>query len=324
MVGQLTRFLSPILNSRTCAPVVSCEWCAAETFLVGRLFPDRHVISAHPFESARRVIRQLPSEMKFFLFHINGTRTDKFIKDRQLLLDAIQQRRAVALNATITDISKVSLQRALLEEGMSSTLASREGDPDEELMIKTDRNCKGDAEALLTPRQQLRLGYPALSQLMGSILAEVQKYPVLRRRDIPSAWWSEPEIVIERYICNAEDRFYRVHILRDCLAITDVVVPGTVKKLSAGVKAAHHYFTYAQMDSGEVPAPFHGICRQTRILQRRMAFDFAALDLVLDEAGTCFIVDLNTTPWAGQLRLDHPLLSHLRRGLATGEAEGQY
>ena len=92
-------------------------------------------------------------------------------------------------------------------------------------MIKTDLNCHGEAEAVLTPGQQLRLGYPPPSQLLGSILAEVQKYPVLRRRDIPLAWWSEPQIIIERYISNPDDRFYRVHILRDRLGIIDVIVP---------------------------------------------------------------------------------------------------
>jgi len=324
MVGQLTRLLSLVLNSHTCTPIVSCEWCASETFLLGRLFPDRHIISSRPLEPARRIIRQLPSGMKFFFFHLNGTQTDKFITDRQLLRDAVRQRNALALNATITDISKGFLQRVLLEVGLSTTLAPREGDPNEELMIKTDRNCKGDAEALLTPRQQLRLGYRPPSPLLTSIFAEVQKYPVLRRREIPSAWWSEPEIIIERYISNADDRFYRVHILRDHLVITDVIVPGTVKKLSAGVKAAHHYFTYAQMDSGEVPAPFHEICRQTRILQNGMGFDFAALDLVLDNMGASFIVDLNTTPWAGPIRLDHPLLNHLRRALGTTEPQPEY
>jgi len=104
MVGQLTRLLSSVINSRACASIVSCEWLTNETFLSGRLFPDRYVISVRPLEPASRIIRQLPSEMKFVFFHINGTRTDKFIQDRQRLLDAIRERGAVPLNAAITDI----------------------------------------------------------------------------------------------------------------------------------------------------------------------------------------------------------------------------
>ena len=191
-------------------------------------------------------------------------------------------------------------------------------------MIKTDLNCHGEAEAVLTPGQQLRLGYPPPSQLLGSILAEVQKYPVLRRRDIPLAWWSEPQIIIERYISNPDDRFYRVHILRDRLGIIDVIVPGAVKKLSAGLKATHSYFTHDQLDSGHIPAPFDAICRQIRILQKRLGMDFAALDLVLDQTGTLFIVDVNTTPWAGSLRPDHPLLVHLRKALDTVQLGSRY
>ena len=90
MVGQLTRFLSSVVNSRACASIVSCEWLTTEAFLLGCLFPERRIISVRPFEPASRIIRQLPSGMKFVFFRVNGTRTDKFIEDRQQLLDAIR------------------------------------------------------------------------------------------------------------------------------------------------------------------------------------------------------------------------------------------
>jgi hypothetical protein len=54
VVGQLTRLLSSVINSRACASIVSCEWLTNEAFLLGRLFPDRHVISVRPLAMCKR------------------------------------------------------------------------------------------------------------------------------------------------------------------------------------------------------------------------------------------------------------------------------
>jgi hypothetical protein len=318
MLSQLFRAPrpTPLLTAR----VASCEWQTEDTFLIARLFPDRCPIPVEPGEHARQVLKRLPSGLQYFFFHLNGTFTADFLESRELLLAGLRERGVVTLNAEITDISKSLLQKiCLLTAGLHSTLASREGDPAELLIAKTNLNYAGKIEALLTSRQQRRIGFSPQSRLMDSVLSRVQEYPVLPRREIPADWWQEPQIVIERFISNSDERFYRIHVLRDRISITDAIVPGVVKKLAGGIKAKHHYFTYAQLDAATSPGTSPAIspvllnvAGQTRLLQRHLHFDFAAIDAVVDDSANPYLIDVNITPWAGHTRFDHPMFEFLR------------
>jgi hypothetical protein len=326
MLSQLFRAPRPA-PLRT-ARIASCEWQTDDTFLIARLYPDRCSIPVDPAEHAREVLKQLPSGLQYFFFHLNGTFTADFLKSRELLLAGLHERGVTTLNADITDISKSLLQKTCLQtDGLNSTLATREGDPAELLIAKTNLNYAGKIEALLTSRQQRRIGLSPQSPLMDSVLSRVQEYPVLPRREIPADWWQEPQIVIERFISNSDERFYRIHVLRDRISITDAIVPGVVKKLAGGIKAKHHYFTFAQLDAAH-PSPatapeaapaispvLLNLTRQTRLLQQHLHFDFAAIDAVVDDSGNTYLIDVNVTPWAGHTRLDHPMFVFLRTAL---------
>jgi hypothetical protein len=322
MLSQL--FRAPRSSSLPTARVASCEWQTDETYLIARLFPERCSIPVDPGEHAREVLKRLPSGLEYFFFHLNGTFTADFLKSRELLLAGLRERGVTSINADITDISKSLLQKICIQTaGLNSTLASREGDPAELLIAKTNLNFAGKIEALLTSRQQRRIGLSSQSPLSASALSRVQEYPVLPRREIPAAWWQEPQIVIERFISNSEERFYRIHILRDRIAIIDVIVPGVVKKLADGLKAKFDYFTFAQLD-GTDPLPatrpaigpvLRDITRQTRLLQQHLHFDFAAIDAVVNDSGKPYLIDVNITPWAGDAPLDHSMFKFLRTAL---------
>src|SRR5271169_2364333 len=184
MLSQL--FRAPRRSSLRTARIASCEWQTDDTFLIARLFPDRCSIPVDPAEHARHVLKQLPSGLQYFFFHLNGTFTADFLKSRELLLAGLHERGVTTLNADITDISKSLLQKTCLQtDGLNSTLAMREGDPAELLIAKTNRNYAGKIEALLTSRQQRRIGLSPQSRLMDSVLSRVQEYPVLPRHEIP-------------------------------------------------------------------------------------------------------------------------------------------
>jgi len=305
--------------ARSSAPAIcSCEWKISNEFLIARLFPGRSVIRIEPGEDAHAIIARLPERMTHLIFQLNCTDTTHFIASRDALLRLLDERGVTVINGSITNISKLTLQRICLEHGLHSTLAPEHGDPDELLIVKTDMNAGGVIErGVLSPFDRQRLFISGDSPLLKTLLSRFKDYPVLTRRNIPAPWWRDSQLVIERFIKNDDDRFYRVHVLFDRVTITDAICHGPTKKLGRHVATkVTTCYTYRELDAGGGDKSFRALLHQVRAVQRHMKFDFAGIDIVVDNNGKPFVIDVNTTPFGGQTSADNPITSYLSHAIA--------
>ena len=298
-------------------PICSYEWYTNDRFLVARLFPDRIRIIAHPVESADDILDRIPAGITHLVLHINCTNSLHFIEARRHFLDRLRDRGISTINGQSTDISKRRLQAICLNRGLNSTLATEIGDPDEVLILKTDRNAEGSIERLVSPsvREQLRI--PEDSTFVKWLMSQCPPYPILPRREIPAAAWHDNQVIVERFIANAEERFYRVHVLHHLMTITEAMCPGVIKKLGATVtyKDTRCYDCNA-LAKESIPRHDLSVIEQVQAVQRSIAFDFAGLDVLVDSAANTYVVDINTTPFAGETSTDNVIVSFLRRAIA--------
>jgi hypothetical protein len=302
--------------------VCSYEWRTREDFFLAGLFPARMRLEARPGETAAAILERLPACATHFFFHLNCTHTSRFVEPREVLIEELELRGVTVINAGITDISKRHLAAVCFENGLNSVVATPEGDPDELVIAKTNANCGGSAERDgLTPAERTRLGVPEDTGLVRSLLARFKEYPVLRRRDVPPSWWQDKQLAIERFISNSADRFYRVHVLLDRLSMTEAICAGPVKKLGDHLAFKRKFFYTVSKEVLDIADQQHAkVIDQVLLAKKHLKFDFAGLDVVIDENGTPFVIDVNTTPFVGPDSQHLPMMVFLRAAIAEGRS----
>ena len=281
-------------------------------FLAFALFPDAAVLDADPGDSAQDVLTAILPNVSTFLFHLNCTLTSRFPEQRSVLIAALEARGIRVLNAGLTDISKRSIQDACRRAGLATTQATRDGDADELLMVKTDSTYGGEIERTIPVDVRDRLGLGAPS----SAIEKASDYPVMRRADIPLEWWSDPSLIVERFVSNSANRWYRAYFLMSHFVISEMTNPMQVKKVGKSTMTRQWFFD----DDGEVgvnrnSAPCNPrLVEAARRLRNDARIDFGAMDVVVDDDDNPFVIDINSTP-----AYFHPvpgLDQHLRGGLA--------
>jgi hypothetical protein len=300
-------------------PSAVYEWRAWTDFLLARVLPEAKPIQASVGDEWIRVLDAVPPDIEYFFFQLNSTHSAGFVQDRDLLLSALASRGVRCVNAFAMDASKHALHAACRQLGFPVLQADENGDAGELLILKTDLNVAGTNEEHLTAPERERLGIPAPSDSVLQLLASREPgrlYPILPRAAIPSRWWRDPQIIIERLVENRQDRFIRVHLLLHHATVTDAVCPGPIKKLPQCTKAVHYHFSDTERVSGaegDVDFPKE-VLRNCRVLCSAMKLDYGAFDIVLDDNSNFYFIDVTGTPYAGQ-REQHPLFDHLRAAL---------
>jgi hypothetical protein len=240
-------------------------------------------------------LRLVPPSADAFLFHIDATFSANFPLCRSTLIEALESRGIRMINGDATDISKNAIQRHCHDLGLNTAAATRSGDSDEMLIVKSDHNFAGWGEKLLTRRQRRLL----IAGEISSVVRHELDYKVLRRRQIPEAWWTDPGLVVQKFIENVQDRYFKVYIALDRLAVSDITDPARIKKASLGTNRIHSLFTTGPegirvvQKGSEFPEAV--LCDAVR-LASRMGVDFACIDVVMDDSSNAYIIDVNTTP----------------------------
>jgi hypothetical protein len=302
---------------QSCPKICSCEWQVDDEFLFSRLFPERHTIKIEPGGTAEAIVSQLPEGTTHFAFQLNCTNTSRFIKSRDVLLRFLSDRGITVINGHVQDISKRKLQEICVSQGLHSTLAAESGHPDELLMVKTNLNAGGVIERKRghrSIREHLAAGED--SPLLNSFLQRFKEYPVLARREVPVACWGDHQLIVENFIHNDDDRFYRVHVLFDMATVTEAICLGTTKKLgetATRTKTTCHRF--GADEPGFEETAVGGVLREIRLIQEQLRFDFAGIDVVVNNSGVPFVVDVNTTPFSGLTLPGNPVVEHLIRAI---------
>ena len=305
---RMTRYLRP-------GPVAVCECNAWDRFLVKELSPTAVRIPIIPGESARRVAAAIAPSARVFIVHVDASRTDGILDGDVGLFERLETQGITTINAQATDVRKRTLHERCAERGLSSAVATRDGPPDERLIIKTNLNAAGAPERRLVNRVRQSDRFKVD---LSDTLADTQGYLVCTRSEISERTWSDPTLVVERYLENPEGLFYRVYSLGPAAVVATICTDLLIKKLSTRAsRREYHFFWSAAGEDIPLSEPPEEARRALSVARRAAAAmhaDFHATDCVMGADGTILPIDVNKTPfWGGATRPG--VIEHLRLGL---------
>ncbi|VAW61694.1 hypothetical protein MNBD_GAMMA11-1609 [hydrothermal vent metagenome] len=269
------------------------HWQAWQGFLISHLVADYCHLEAQYEDTMQTLESRLTPNIRAVLLQINLTHSDIFPAQRNALIQALQQRQIPVLNADINDISKRQLHLLLEKSGLCSAKARQQGFDNELLFVKSNLNWGGEVEQRLPDT----LKKPFLSQ-QHKLVNGWDKYYSARRADIHPALWLDSSIVIEKYIENPEQSFFRVYGFGEAIVIVKAHSAALIKKLNEDPRDSNFCFTREQImkESCSIPAALqHNI--KTFICHYPLAY--FCLDIVHD-LHNYFIIDLNLTPYSGE------------------------
>jgi hypothetical protein len=291
--------------------LVIYEWDAWQPFMLVRMVPEAIRLTARLGETADEVLQRLPPSVDAFAFHLDMTSTAHMPAGRDALVGALTARGVVALNAAVTDISKVQVQAQCRAFGLPTAAADPEGDPAEQVIVKTNLNFGGRGERELLAGGLAMAGSARLS----SVMTDWTGYQVVPREQVPAAWWHDPTLVIERFIDNRSHHLYRVNFVGDRAVILRLTNPHPIKKIRNSTARLDVYCRVDDLRRGWVTGIDQSVARATAHYLDRSGMDFGALEIIPDDAGRAFIIDVNSTCYGSIMNLR--MLAYLRRGLFT-------
>jgi len=142
-------------------------------------------------------------------------------------------------------------------------------------------------------------------------------YVICPRREIPPRWFDDEDLIVERYIANRKNVFYRAFVMRNAIVVEAAISHLPLKKMNRGLARSSFYFRAPR----RTPVKREEVLTNVRDLPRRLIptisrlrrhieLDFGSIDVVADDEGNCYIVDVNTTPYWG--RNEPEIVSFLR------------
>jgi len=273
-------------------------------YLASHLFPGATRIRANIGEDAGELLERLPFMPERFLFNVALTDLRNVPLRRGELVARLRERGAWVINEGVTDVSKRAVQDHCERIGLPTTRATREGSPDELVVVKTDWNCAGSGENLLDHEQRARIG---LSDTPTA--AWTPDYPVIPRREVAEEVWASADFFVERYVANAGDVCYRTYRFGDRLVVSRAVDAEPLKRMPEGIPREDFFFSLTggdpvlvEADGDDTPLE---LAREVAHFCRTLRLDYGALDVVLDDEGRHYIVDVNNTPvWGDTGHLD--------------------
>jgi hypothetical protein len=265
------------------------EWLSEAGYFLQAVVPDYTRLPAQVDDRLNDVLDAVPAATTHFAFHLNCTVTERFPEERAALVEALRTRGVQVLNAGATDISKQRVQQVCATLGLNIVTAARAGDPDELIIVKTDLNFGGDSEWALSESQRAALGIREGSD----IIWKPNHYRVLPRKEVEAPWWEDLRLVRERFVVNRDDRWYRVFLFLDRLAVCELWNPHQIKKVNES-RVLRVWMVPLAEESVPADAPA-GLVEGLRRFVRAFPLDFGTVDAVADDAGGHYIIDVNTT-----------------------------
>jgi hypothetical protein len=216
------------------------------------------------------------------------------------------------VNGFVQDVRKSTLHSHLEAIGLLSPKADPSGAHDEILFIKTDLNYGGDVERWLPPEIITAAGFENLiSPDLGAY-----HYKLVERGKLPATVWTDPAIVVERYIANAEDSFFRVYFSGKQVIIVKSFAPGIVKKMSNDPRDINFVSELQFLKAGNDQLPISAKLKQdVATFVEYTPVEFGCVDIVHDGHDRHYIIDLNLTPYAGTCSSDAALKHFLCLGI---------
>lgn len=290
---------------------VAYVWKHSNNCLFQTIAPTATFLNAQIGEGHQEVLARLPGSCDTFIFHIDLTDASHIPLQREDLCYELQRRGVRVVNGVVLSIAKNTIQRACRAAGLPSTSATREGAPNELLLLKTDCNVGGGRERMLSQAEAATLGI--------SRTQTIRSYLRLPRGLIPEFIWTASDVSIERWIENPHDRYYRAYALGSRDAICQL---GNTRKFKKPVHSTLQTIWFVdhgalQYSNGAPDIPARLLDTVSRF-RKVFCFDFGALDILEDDLGNYYVIDANSTPWFLRLEAMHDVLDFLRRDLIQG------
>jgi len=280
-------------------------------FLLPTLLPSCARLAAEPSDSWERIRDRLPPDVGAFVFHVNLTDSSRCPADRAALARFLRSRGVRVLNDRVTDISKRHVQSLCATHGLPITRASKSGPPDELLIVKTDRNYGGK------PEIELDTAVCAAYEIDAREVdpAPDHGYRVLPRRETEPSVWADRSLLVERFVANPEDLFYRVYFIGRHIAISEGCEHAPVKTIGRAERRRLLLFRGDESEAFGAGAPpdMRRLVDVTVRFIRAASMDFGCLDVVRDADGEFYVIDMNATPhWGAET--ERRILDFLRSG----------
>jgi len=128
--------------------------------------------------------------------------------------------------------------------------------------------------------------------------------------------WDDRSIVVEKYVTNPENSFYRVYFSGQQIIIVKAFAPGTIKKLSGDSRDTNFVTSIERLNAGNDHRELSAtLKRDVATFVELTPVEFGCIDVVHDGEDNHYIIDLNLTPYAGKRRHDPFLTEFLRQGI---------
>lgn len=294
--------------------VAVLEWQAWEGFLLNHVLGDQAVrIETDPFrEFPSAQFDRICESCATVCVQINlSVRRQLRLAIRELN-DRFSQLGIHVVNGVVQDIRKSTLHAHLEAIGLPSLKAAPSGSADEILFVKTDLNYGGEPERLL-PQEKVAAG--GLERLI-STNAGAYNYQTRARGMLQKSVWTDPAMVVEKYVTNDEDSFHRAYFSGNHIIIVQAYAPGVIKKMSDDPRDTNFVTDLENLKAGTDELPISArLKRDVATFVEHTPVDFGAIDIVHDGHDNHYIIDLNITPYAGTRPLDEFLTGFLREGL---------
>jgi hypothetical protein len=294
--------------------VAVLEWRAWKGFLLAHVLgEDAARIETDPFcEFPSVQFERVCDSFKTVCFQINLSVRGRLPLGIRNLTNRFTQRGVHVVNGLVQDIRKSKLQAHLEAIGLASLKATQLGPHDEILFVKTDLNYGGDLERWL-PRESISVG--GLDDLISPDIGAYH-YKRVQRGMLQEDIWRDPAIVIERYVTNPEDSFYRVYFSGKQIIIVKAFAPGVIKKLSHDPRDTNFVTDLEHLKAGTDDLPISETLRHdVATFVELTPVEFGCIDVVHDGRDHHYIIDLNLTPYAGTRTHDPFLTNFLRTGI---------
>jgi hypothetical protein len=294
--------------------VAVLEWQAWDGFLLAHVLGDRAVrIETDPFrEFPSAQLDRLCDSFTTVCFHINLSVRHRLPLRIRDLTNRFVDRGVYVVNGLVQDIRKSTLHSHLEVIGLSSAKVTPSGSADEVLFVKTNLNYGGELERWLPPENIKAAG---LEHLISTDIGAYH-YKPLERGMIEEGIWTDPSIVIEKYVTNAENSFYRVYFSGKQIIIVKAFAPRIIKKLSGDSRDTNFVTDLESLKAGTDDLPISETLRHdVATFVGLTPVEFGCIDIVHDGRDHHYIIDLNLTPYAGTRPHDPYLTGFLRMGI---------
>ncbi|MFT4924979.1 MAG: hypothetical protein ACI8WB_001069 [Phenylobacterium sp.] len=276
----------------TLSNVLVYHWRAWPGFLISHLVDKSNQLPARYEDDISQFEQALTANIKAVLLQINLSRSEHFPELRSQLISDLQQRGLLVLNQFVGDITKHNLHKMLHAAEVPNVKVPQQGDGDEWLFVKTNLNWGGEIEQSL-PTALL----PRFSDSSPRTLQRHNQYYKRQRKNLAPSLWQDDSVVIEKYIDNPEDSFYRVYAFGNAVVVVKAHSKDLVKKISGDDRDCNYFYRRDQIINDKTQLPVN---LQHTIAQflRNIRLDYFCLDIVHNQTDY-YVIDLNLTPYAG-------------------------